>query len=132
MSSYAVPEDLAKYGIAATAIASIPSDVQQAALDSASELADSYFRSRYLLPFTKWGNDVRRVVAVLATYDLLVVRGYNPASGADINLRLRYDDALAWLRQVSRQEAHPDVTPSMAQAAGYDDPHVSTHALRGW
>lgn len=132
MSSYAAPADLVKYGISSAALQGISSTDQQEAIDGASELADGYFRSRYSLPLTAWGKDVRRVVSIIAVYDLLVIRGYSPAAGADINLRARYEDALDWLARVSRQEVQADVTPTQDQAPGYDDPTITTHPTRGF
>lgn len=130
--AYCDPADLPTYGVNATALAPIPAPVQQGACDASSAIIDSYFRDRYRLPLTAWGTDVRRAAAVLSVYDLLVVRGYNPAAGADLNLRLRYEDTLRWLLQVSRQEVQANVTPTQDQAEGYDAPAIATSAQRGW
>jgi phage gp36-like protein len=93
---------------------------------------DGYFRARYSLPLSAWGADVTRINAVLAVYDLLVTRGYNPAAGADVNVRLRTEDAINWLKGVSRQEIHPDVTPQQHESAGFNAPDVVTHESRGY
>jgi phage gp36-like protein len=106
--------------------------VQSAACDSASEVVDSYLRDRYRLPLSAWGVDIIRTTALIAVYDLLVVRGYNPSAGADVNVRLRYEDALKWLQMVARQEIQANVTPMQHDAAGFDDPRVLTNANRGW
>lgn len=132
MSSYAVLADLPKYGVSAVALAPIDPAVQQAAIDAASAVVDSFLRARYKLPLSAWGVDITRTTAVLAVYDLLVTRGYNPAAGADINIKLRHDDAMLWLLHVSRQDVHPDVTPTQDQAPGYDAPRVLTNSQRGW
>ncbi len=129
---YCVAGDLAKYGVSAVALAPIDSAVQDAACASASEVVDSYFRDRYKLPLSAWGIDVIRATAILAVYDLLVVRGYNPSAGADVNVRLRYEDTLKWLLQVARQEVQANVTPTQDQASGYDDPRIMSNDSRGW
>jgi phage gp36-like protein len=130
--AYCDPADLPVYGVNATALSPIPALTQQGACDAASAIIDTYFRDRYKLPLTAWGIDVRRAAAVLAVYDLLVTRGYNPSAGADLNIRLRYEDTLRWLLQVARQEVQADVTPTQDQAPGYDDPAINTSAQRGW
>ena len=129
---YCTVADLASYGVSAVALAPIDPTVQQAACDSASEVVDSYFRDRYKLPLSAWGIDVRRATAILAVYDLLVVRGYNPSAGADVNVRLRYEDTLKWLLQVARQEIQANVTPQQHDSPGYDAPRILTNPTRGW
>jgi phage gp36-like protein len=130
--SYCVRADLATYGVSAVALAPIDTAVQDAACQSASEVVDSYFRDRFKLPLSSWGIDVTRVTAVIAVYDLLVVRGYNPSAGADVNVRMRYEDALKWLLQVARQEVQPNVTPQQHDSPGYDAPRILTNSSRGW
>lgn len=132
MSAYCDRDDLPKYGIGAVAIAPIPDDVKDAAIEGVSSSIDSYLRDRYQLPLTAWGIDIRRCAAILATYDLMVVRGYNPAAGADQNILTRYEGQIRWLERIARQEVQPDVTPTQDQAPGFDDPRVMTNAPRGW
>lgn len=139
--AYATISDLDKYGIQTAALEDLASPTKQAALDSTAEIMDSYFRARYpdletAVPgwtsFDSWGEDVVRVNAILATYDLMVVRGYNPAAGADIALRDRYLDAIRWLERVARQEAQANLKPKQHDAADYDSPGVATYEMRGW
>lgn len=128
---YATTTQLAQYGAASTALSSVPSGTQTAAIAAASELADSYLRTRYSLPLLSWGSDLTRAVCQIAAYDVFVSRGYNPAAAADVNYRMRYEDAVAWLKSVARQEAQADVTPSANQAV-YDEPVIHTHPKQGW
>jgi phage gp36-like protein len=130
--AYCTTDDLAKYGVSAVALSPIDPLVQAAACDAASEVVDSYFRDRYKLPLSAWGVDVTRNTAIIAVYDLLVVRGYNPSAGADVNVRLRYEDAMKWLLQVARQEVQANVTPTQDQASGYDAPRILSNEQRGW
>lgn len=129
---YASVSDLARYGIKAQALAAVPVTDQQAAIEGASRTMDSFFRARYALPFSRFGEDVTRICCHIASYDLLVTRGYNPAAGADVNIRLRHEDAMTWLRGVSRQDIHPDVTPMPHESPGYDDPMIITDCPQGW
>lgn len=138
--AYAEISDLALVGIRAEALAPISSTAKQASLDAAAEQMDSYFRARYELPdetpgwqrFEFWGQDVVRCNAILAVWDLMTVRGYNPASGADEILRMRYEDAIKWLEGVSAQKVHPNLKPKMHESPGYNQPSVTTATRRGW
>lgn len=110
--AYATRTQLGQFGIRAAALAGIPTGDQDAALEAASDLADSYLRSRFTLPLTVWQDDLRRAVCSIAAYDLLSSRGYNPDAGADTNVRQRYEDAIRWLERVAAGQVTPDVTDS--------------------
>jgi phage gp36-like protein len=139
---YATPTDLVTSGLPSTALGNLTPAQQQAALDNASALADSYFRGRYALPLLAWGAEVTEAVCVIASYKAMVVRGFSPAAGADSNLETRYLATLDWLGRVQRSAAHPNVTPSAAQSPTYDQPFVITSSVidsngrtattRGW
>jgi phage gp36-like protein len=101
--SYGTLADLTNVGVGANALANVPTPVQQAALDANSGLMDSYFADVGALPMLAWPVQLNRCNAILAAYELLVVRGYNPAAGADDNFRLRYKDQLDWLGLVARK-----------------------------
>lgn len=116
MAAYATTSDLYRLALRRTALEGIPQADQERALEAASRLADSYLQARYRLPLTAWGDDLRRAVAVIAAYDLLAGRGFAP-EGVDEHIRLRYEDAITWLRDVSRGAATPvgvvDFSPSV-------------------
>lgn len=116
MPAYATPADLYSLGLPQRALSGVSVPDQEAALESASRLADSYLSARYTLPLTAWGSDLRRAVAVIAAYDLLAVRGFAP-EGADEHVRLRYEDAIRWLENVSKGLVNPvgivDSTPEV-------------------
>lgn len=118
--------ELLAMGIATTALASISSGTRDQARTAASDLALSYVRKRYALPLVSWGDDLRRAVAHIASYDLLCSRGFNPTAGADDSIKARYDAALAWLRDVSKGLAElvdvVDSTPALDEQG----PLVST------
>lgn len=134
MPSYATTADLTKLAIPAEALVGIVAADQDAALAAASSLADSYLASRFSLPLTKWGDDLRRAVCLIAAYDLMTRRGYNP-EGGDANLRLRYDDAIRWLERVADGRIAPAVTDSATSTqttAGTWGASVKTNPRRGW
>jgi phage gp36-like protein len=100
MPVYATLTDLTALGLRSAALAGISAADQQRALEAASRVADSYLQARYTLPLSAWGIDLTRTVAIIAAYDLLAARGF-ASEGADEHVRLRYEDAIRWLRDVS-------------------------------
>lgn len=107
MSQYATRDELARGGLRAAALSGVSTADQDAALVAASGEADGYLAKRYLLPLVAWGDDLRRRVVHIATYDLLATRGYAPASGVDPLVAKRHDDAIFWLRDVAKGVVEP-------------------------
>lgn len=101
MTRYATTTDLTRLGLPSTALSGVAAEAQEDALDAASSLADGYLSSRFGLPLSAWGDDLRGCVSRLAAYDLMVTRGYSPEAGRDDQLRLRHEDAMRWLRDVA-------------------------------
>lgn len=134
--SYGAVANLELYAAAARFWERVPTDVKQAALDAAQGMVNSYLRAQFTLPLTQWGKDVERAEAVIAGYDLLVVRGYNPEAGNDDNFRVRRDQTIEWLQAVSRGDIVPDVTDSSPGAgpdgATGEGPMVATASQRGY
>ena len=135
--AYATRTHLGQFGIRAAALTGIPTGDQDAALEAASDHADSYLRSRFTLPLSVWQDDLRRAVCNIAAYDLLSARGFNPDAGADSNVRQRYEDAIRWLERVSTGQVTPEVTDSSSgsssgsgSAAG--PARVFSSEPRGW
>lgn len=132
MSQYATRDDLARGGLRAAALSGVSTADQDAALVAASGEADGYLAKRYLMPLVAWGDDLRRRVVHIATFDLLATRGYAPASGVDPLVAKRYDDAILWLRDAARGLVEPqgivDSTPEIDEAA----PLVSSDDAAGW
>ncbi|AZF88286.1 hypothetical protein [Meiothermus phage MMP17] len=122
--AYATPTDLYRLALRQAALSGISSADQTQALEAASQVADSYLQARYKLPLVGWGDDLRRAVAIIAAYDLLAGRGFAP-EGADEHVRLRYEDALRWLRDVSTGV----VTPVGIVDAGPTEPNEGIRAV---
>lgn len=132
MPAYATTADLARLTIPAEALADITAADQDAALAAASTLADGYLASRFTLPLSVWGDDLRLAVCSIGAYRLMTRRGYNPVGG-DENLRLIYEDAMKWLKEVANGLITPLVTdssttPTEGRLAG----EVRTSSKRGW
>jgi phage gp36-like protein len=130
--AYATRTDLTTHGLSSAALGSISTTAQDAALDAASQVADSYLRARYGTPVTGYGTDLTRAVCSLAAWDLLSVRGFDPQRGGDESLRLRAEDALRWLRDVSAGKASlSGITEAESEAWPEYLGAVSDEA-RGW
>lgn len=134
MTRYANTTDLVRLGLPSAALTGVLTATQEAALDAASLLADGYIASRKKLPLSAWGDDLRATVARLAAYDLMVTRGYDPSAGRDDQLRLRYEDAMRWLRDFAAGRID---SPSMIDATPTDTSdegasYASSARRRGW
>lgn len=135
MTRYADTTALTRLGLPAAALTGVATATQEDALDAASVYADSYLRSRYVVPFTVWGDDLRMCVAAIAAETLLTTRGYSPSAGRDDVVSARADRARAWLRDVSSGRAHVSggaTTPDSTRHARASAPRVSSSTLRGW
>lgn len=142
MSQYATLDDLYRSGFPETARAEFTDDALTDGLVKASGVADSHLRGRYRLPLVSYPSELSMYVSWIAAYLILSTRGFNPASGADVNLRQRYEDALEWLEGVQAKRIHPDISPAANQSPSFDRPLVLTRSTvtmggktatnRGW
>lgn len=127
---YADRADFDAFGLpSATLNALASSSVQDSLLSAASGRMDSYFRGRYGLPLTAWGDELRECCCVLAAYRLVGRRGFNPDNAWERDLQERYKDWIAWLEGVQGNTIHPDVTETGAE---YLAPEVLSDDARGW
>jgi phage gp36-like protein len=138
---YATTTDLTQIGLVGAALANVPTQAQNEALQAASAIADSYLQGQFILPLTQWGYDLVRVVCCIAAWDCLTARGYAPQSQADQNVYKRYQDALAWLDEVSKgiqtpanilDSSTPAQNPDGGTVLAVDGGSVVTTQVRGW
>ncbi len=94
----------------------------------ASGLAAGYFKKRYKMPLISWGEEVKLNVGKLAQYELFNRHGFRPGSGNDQTSKDRFDEAMSWLRDISKGLAEldcvdstPDVDEDGTQSEG-DEP----------
>lgn len=135
MAAYCEIEELGRWGISADALEDVQDPDSDAAIAGASDLIDSYLRSRFTLPLVAWGDDLRRACAIIAVYDLMQTRGYNPAEPEDKQLEIRYRDVIRWLERISSGQAVPTVTDSSSGAqSGVSSARaqVVSNSQRGW
>ena len=130
MSQYGTTTDLVNYGLPATALGSLSATQQNDALVAASGVVDSYYGGRYALPLTAWDVPTTQATCKIAAWFLLSsTRGFNPAAGGDQAVRAGYEDAMRWLRDVQKQQAHPAVTPASNQIPNYNQPFVNSSSV---
>jgi phage gp36-like protein len=118
-AAYCTRGDLTTLGIRSDALRSILVGDQDAAIASASDEMDGYLGSRYKLPLTAWGSDVRIMCARLAIYSLISARGFNPNSSGDSQLVEMRDIAERWLVRISNGSLALTVTDSSNVEAGH-------------
>ena len=135
--AYATRADLYRLGIKQAALANVSTDDQDAALEAASDLVNSYIRSRYPLPLAIWGEDLKRAVCAIAAWDLLSTRGIAPNNNGNDSLKDRAAAAIAWLKDISAGRATLDggnTTPGPArpQRVASGRPSVYSSNQQGW
>jgi phage gp36-like protein len=110
---YAQIADLLAISMVAHAVAQVADEDKEAMLDSASDEATAYLRAAgYTPPLTAWDRIIVQHVANIAAYRCMGKVGYNPRAGADEVIRLNYEDAIRFFRDVQAGRAIPDVTDS--------------------
>lgn len=136
ITEYADLDDAEPFVLNRSLVESFPVDDRHEAIRGASRLIDSYLRSRFKLPLTQIGEDIRRACWTIAAYDLMSSRGFNPESNAaQENLRRRYDDTIRWLERIADGRAVPDVTDSSSGAqegVAPAGPRITSASQRGW
>jgi phage gp36-like protein len=121
MSQYASTTDLTNIGLPAQALAGVSFTIQTEHLTKASARIDSYLRAHYTLPLASpYPDEIVDACAHLAAYTLLVRRGYDPGK-FDATFRLNYEDAIAYLKDLSAGRAalavSADTTPTTNEGA---------------
>jgi phage gp36-like protein len=127
-----LPDLMSLPGLPSGALSGVTDASKQAALDAASAYSLGKINGRYKGPLVSWDSDLTHAVCKIAVYDLLLARGYNPSSGADVNIRLRRNDADEWLTSVARGEISPNIVGQADQSPGYDNPRIISQPLQGW
>jgi phage gp36-like protein len=132
---YATSTDLANFGLSQAALAGVNPSVITAALQSASDEADGYFRSQFTLPLTNWSTDLTQKVCQIAALIILTQRGFSPDGSDDVYVQAA-SSARQWFRDVAMGKTVPGVTDSSSGATpGYTTatgPKVFSQRSRGF
>lgn len=107
MAQYATFAELQQLALTPANAARFGQATCEAILQAASDLADSYFASQFVLPLLTWDMSLRLNVCNVAAYLLLCQFGFNPAAPADKLVEERYNRALAWFCDVRDQKIFP-------------------------
>jgi phage gp36-like protein len=106
--AYATRADLALQSLSAPAASAISTAAQDAALEAASRVVDSYLASRYDPPLQGTPPaDIVSATCDIAAYRLMKLRGFNPQTGDAEQFLAGYDRALRYLRDVADGKATP-------------------------
>jgi phage gp36-like protein len=133
MAAYATIANLYVYGLPLVAMGSVTVATQQSILDGRNDYADDKLRARYKLPLlTPYPVSLIQNICMLAAWDILMARGYNPGAGADVNIAARGEMALKWFDDVERQRAHPNVIEASSPVPGYAAPLLISKPVQGW
>lgn len=99
------------------------------AIDAATSDANGYLASRYELPLSSPGKDVKQRVADIAAYRLMSRHGYS-ATNSDEDIRQRYEDAVAWFKDVARGLVTPDIPVTVPTRTKFA--RATSRCPRGW
>lgn len=133
MAAYATLPDLYNYGLPLVAMGDVSTATQQKILDGRNDFADDKMRARYLLPLLlPYPVSLIQNICMLAAWDIMMVRGYNPSAGPDSNIELRGKMALDWFDGVERQRVHPNVVESTSPEPGLASPLIISKTQQGW
>lgn len=131
LQSYASIQDLQDAGLPPAALEGGPAfAAQERALMRASRFADTYLRDRYRLPLScPIDQALVQAVVQIATWYLMVRRGFNPGSGLDVAVRQGYDDAVAFLRGIANGQNQLCVAQAEPESL---QPQLGTNEGRGY
>lgn len=136
MARYCTVEELQNYGLSRRVVDGMDPEKVGAALDSASALIDSYLRSRFKLPLTAFGNDIREAAGVIAAWRILRSEGFDPTDPANETIRRDFEDKIKWLQNIASGIVTPEVTDASSGAESgvgvSSRARVVSNASRGW
>ena len=129
--AYVTVDEYKILGLPAEALEEVLDSEIQAHIDVAAGVIDSHL-SRYDLPLVApFPEALKRVNTCLATWYILLWRGYNPET-FDQGYRQAFEDCMAYLGKIASGELTlpgvEDQTPGVNEGA----PRVTSQPLRGW
>lgn len=109
-------DDLRDYGPGA-AFVDVADGVLEFHIDAAEKTVASYIGERGYQALTAADSDYKLAILKMVTWNIIVsVRGVNPADPAHAALKMQYDEARSWLRDVQKGEANiSGATPARAR-----------------
>lgn len=104
----ATPAELLKFGVAPAVVQGFTAEDQDRVLDSATGVVIARMQRRFPWPWQEWGDDLRRIVSHIATYDLLCRRGFNADQPIDKQVKARHDKAIEELEAFAEGRTSPE------------------------
>lgn len=140
MSSYANVFDLRLMGLPRAFFSGdlAPDEAQQQTiLDAASAYIDTLIQSNpnIALPLSPpYDPSLVKATVVIAVWDMLSVRGYDPENPTDRSIRVRYEDTVKWLDKIANGRAmlQRPVPPPNPQGPQPMMASNSPRGLRNW
>jgi phage gp36-like protein len=129
---YAAPSDVADFAFPQDAIASVPAGVQAFACLAATDEAATYLAGRFTLPLTEWTTDLTMHVAMMAGYQIMKRRGFQPQGFDELIVKGR-DDAIAYLKMIATNKLYPPgFVDSLAADVGTNDAFIVENPTTQW
>jgi phage gp36-like protein len=98
--SYCAPVVLTSTGLPIEALEVVKTFALADALRVATGVVYGYLARFYEMPLIAWTPSVERAVTIIAAYDILTARGYNPTAEANEEFSKRYASIIKWLEYV--------------------------------
>ena len=127
MAQYATIQDLRDLGLPPEALTNIDARALMKFLTNAGDLIDTYAikknalpLSGSLLPTNTFPGSIVRCNIIIAAYDLIVWRGFQP-DAVDDQFQSRYDNCIEWLKELAKGAVSllptADATPNTSEGA---------------
>jgi phage gp36-like protein len=135
--TYATPQDFTLLGLPMEALDGVSFDVESH-LDAATAVVNSYLRGRYKVPLAApYPLEITLATAVIAAWNFINVRGFDPENRTDISIRLRYEDTLvgrsgqkSWLQALADGKVNLDVAADQTAMKHEGGPLVRSRRSR--
>lgn len=131
MATYCLVKEVGTLGINAAALRGIEPGVISAEITSTSDIMDTYFADRFVLPLTAFDQSIRKCCAALTGVALLRTRGASPEDRDALKDTEAY--WTRWLEKVAQGSVRPKATDSsiVAPTNGYPGVRFKTATSRG-
>lgn len=128
-------DQLRQLGVDSYATSSALAADRQAAIDATEANVGTLLASQYPRPWSApYPLDLIQCIAVLASWSILISKGYNPLPGQDDNLLATVKYWRDWLAQAAIGESDVEIiaSSSVVEDAGASGPSVITASQRGY
>lgn len=84
------------------------------------------------MPLVQVPRDLKKAALDIAIWEIATMKGFNPENPADATFRMRYEDAIKWLKGVGCGSISPDGLLDSSPDYSGSAPEVFSDELRGW